>query len=510
MRRVAAWTAFVLVAACSDEGGSATSEPTPAPTRAATVTAPSTTPPSATLAPTTAGEAQLTDWKCPPGLPAAAECHRLAVPADWSDPTGGTISLPVAVVRASGPARRGDPIVIPAGGPGFDGLGLAGWSDSPLARGRDVVAYDQRGTGRAEPLLECPERDAAFVANLQQDQPFEAERAAIVAGLTACRARLEGQGIDLDDYDTEASVKDLDAIRRALGYESWNLLGISYGARLGLAAMRSTPEHLRAVILDSVYDVTGGGLAAQATSAERAFQQLADGCAADPECAAAHPDVAAAISAVRDRYNAEPITVDADIGDGAGPRTFVITGDDVMGGLFNALYDAALIPVLPSLLDGLAAGDTSVVPELIRRGVPFATGQADGMQMSVDCADNAGLGEDADRAILAAPGRTRLIVTQALCSEWPVEPTSPDFNQPVTSDLPVLVLAGLYDPITPPAGTEAVASRLANASFGLWPNVGHGVSGGKCANQIGQAFLDTPTAPVNLSCVAAVPGPAFA
>ena len=120
------------------------------------------------------------------------------------------------------------------------------------------------------------------MANLQQDQPFEAERAAIVAGLTACRARLDGQGIDLDDYDTEASVKDLEAIRRALGYESWNLLGISYGARLGLAAMRSTPEHLRAVILDSVYDVTGGGLAAQAASVERAFQQLADGCAADP------------------------------------------------------------------------------------------------------------------------------------------------------------------------------------------------------------------------------------
>jgi pimeloyl-ACP methyl ester carboxylesterase len=344
---------------------------------------------------------------------------------------------------------------------------------------------------------------------LQRDAPFADERAAIVDGLAACRRRLEAAGIDLGDYDTESSVRDLDRIRAALGYDRWNLLGISYGARLSLAAMRSTPEHLRSVILDSVYDVTGGGLAAQAASAERGFQQLADGCAADPTCHAAHPDVAATISAVRERYNATPIQVDVDLGRGAGPQHWVITGDDAMAGLFNALYDASLIPALPAILDGLAAGDTAIVPELIRRGVGFATAAADGMQMSVDCADNAGLGEAADVAAIADPGRTRLIVTSALCSEWPVPPTSSTFNEPVVSPVPTLVLAGAYDPITPPAVTQAVAARLPHATFGLWPNRGHGVTGDPCALQVESAFLADPAAPVDLGCLARVPGPAF-
>ena len=255
--------------------------------------------------------------------------------------------------------------------------------------------------------------------------------------------------------------------------------------------------------------MTGGGLAAQAASAERAFRQLADGCAADPTCHAAHPEVAATIEAVRERYNAMPIQVDVDLGRGAGPQHWVITGDDAMAGLFNALYDASLIPALPAILDGLAAGDTSIVPALIRRGVSFATAAADGMQMSVDCADNAGLGEAADVAAIADPGRTRLIVTSALCSEWPVAPTSSTFNEPVVSPVPTVVLAGAYDPITPPAGTQAVAERLPLAAFGLWPNRGHGVTGDPCALQVEAAFLAAPAAPVDLGCLARVPGPAF-
>jgi len=504
----------LLLVACSGSGEGATTGTATAGTSGAppgSVAATSTMASSDSTSTTAPGRAAaLARWGCPAGTPTGAACYRIEVPADWSEPDGATVSLPIAVLPAAAATRQPDAIVAPAGGPGFDGVSAAdGYSTSPLRAARDIVLYDQRGTGRAEPSLECPERDAAWKANLQRDAPFAVERAAIVDGLAACRRRLEAAGIDLGDYDTEASVRDLDAIRAALGYDRWNLLGISYGARLSLAAMRSTPEHLRSVILDSVYDVTGGGLAAEAASAERAFAALADGCAADPTCHAAHPDVAATMNAVRDRYNATPIQVDVDLEDAAGPQHWVITGDDAMAGLFNALYDASLIPVLPSILDALAAGDTSIVPALIRRGVAFATGAADGMQMSVDCADNAGLGEAADAAAIADPGRTRLIVTSALCSEWPVPATSPTFNQPVVSPVPALVLAGAYDPITPPAGTRAVAERLPHATFGLWPNRGHGVTGDPCALQVEAAFLADPDAPVDLGCVAQVPGPAF-
>ena len=282
---VRAWAVgccLVLVACAGGDGDAAedTADSTTADgARPSATVAESTTTagPSTSAAPPTTVEiaTALTDWACPQDTPPGTRCHRLDVPADWSDPASARLSLPIAVLPASGPAARDDAIVIPAGGPGGEALGDAGyWRESALARDRDIVLYDQRGTGQAQPSLECAERDQAFVANLQRAEPFDVERQAIVTAYAACRERLEAAGVDLDDYDSEASVRDLDAIREALGYESWNLLGISYGARLTLAAMRSAPEHLRSVILDSVYDVTAGGIGQTAVDAERAFQQL--------------------------------------------------------------------------------------------------------------------------------------------------------------------------------------------------------------------------------------------
>lgn len=446
------------------------------------------------------------EWTCPSGSPDDARCYRVAVPAEWTEPDGSTISLPVVVVPATGPDVLPDPLVVPAGGPGGSMTAVAAqWSDPR----RDIVLYDQRGTGAAEPSLDCPERNEAWVENLQRAASFEEERAAIVDGFDACRTRLEMAGIDLDDYDTEASVADLDAIRTALGYDEWNILGISYGSRLALAAMRSTPDAIRSVVLDSVDDVTAAGLAATQASGDRAFTELAAACSENSTCAARHDDLTAEIDAVERRYDAEPVNIRVELSEGEEPQDFVITGKDMMGGLFQAMYDPALLAMLPSIIGSLAAGDTSIIGELVRRNVAFQDETAWGMNLSVNCADNATLDPDEDAATLAEPGRFRILLTVPLCSEWPVEPTSNTFDDPVESDIPTLVLAGRFDPITPPGGSEAVASRLGNATFALWPNRGHGVTGDQCADTVMSAFLDDPLANVDLACVESLSGPMF-
>jgi pimeloyl-ACP methyl ester carboxylesterase len=435
----------------------------------------------------------------------------LTVAADRQDVEAGTIRLPVVVLRAWGAAPALDAMVIPAGGPGFPGAGNIGWAGSRLNRQRDIVLYDQRGTGGAVPSLECAGVDTAFVAALQADRSYREERDAISIALNDCLAALEADGVDLTDYHSEASAADLDELREALGYREWNLLGISYGGRLALATMRSYPDGIRAAILDSVYDVTYGGLAATREHIERAFRRLADGCAADPTCSAAHGDLNAKYEQLRRRYSAEPVVVDVDLSDGKGPQQFVITGDDMMAGLFNALYDASLIPLLPSILDALLAGDTGIVPALVQRGVPFATGEADAMSWAVNCADNAGLDTTAaDAAVYDDPGRLSLVAapTGVCPADWPATPGN--FNAPVRSDIPSLVLAGSYDPITPPAGTEQVAKRLTDSTFLLVDPVGHGVTGyDPCIERIELAFLDDPTADVDTSCAAAIGPPAF-
>ena len=451
----------------------------------------------------------LVEQECPAGYPPNAVCWTFTVAADRLDPDSGTIVLPVVVLRATGPAAAPDALVIPAGGPGYPGD--LSWADSPFIERRDIVVYDQRGTGDAVPSLECPAVDEAFVAAFQDDRSYTAERDAMAAARDECVAALEADGVDLTDYHSEASAADLDELRQALGYEQWNLLGASYGGRLTLATMRSYPEGIRAVILESVYDVTYGGLALRLEGVESAFRRLAGGCSADPSCVAAHGDLNVKYAELRQRYNDEPIAVDVDLGDGNGPQQFVITGDDLMAALFNALYDAALIPLLPSIIDALLAGDTAIIPAIIQRGVPFATGAADAMTLAVDCADNSALDTAAaDASAFNDPGRLGVLAALfgACPLDWPATPG--EFNAPVVSEIPALVLAGSYDPITPPAGTEQVAEALTDSTFILVDAAGHWVTGYyPCIDLIEVAFLDHPTAELDTACVDEIGSPDF-
>lgn len=469
-------------------------------------------PETAAAASTNGGVAPATRARnCPGDAPPEATCSWVDVPADWSESQGPTIALPVTVLAASSADPRPDPIVIPAGGPGFGAAQDYGWTAAPHNEAHDIVLYDQRGTGLARPSLECPEVDEVKVANLQRSEPYTVELEAVLVATAACRERLTVAGVDFDDYDTEASVRDLDAIRMAFGYDEWNILGISYGARLALAAMRSTPDGIRAAVLDSVSDMTGGGLAAQVESAERAYGVLADACAADPDCGARHGDLRVAIDHIYERWETNPVEVEVDLGDGAGPQRFVLTGSDALAGLYNAMYDATLIPVLPSVVSAFAAGDTTLVAELVRSGVRALTGAADAMSVSVNCADYGSLDQSADRAVRADPGRQALLALAVLCDEWPVEPAAPAFNEPVDSRIPALVLAGVFDPATPPEGTAAVADALQNATFLLFPDRAHGVigPGADCAEAISITFLADPEAPLDTSCVADVGPPSF-
>ncbi|HEY5875428.1 MAG TPA: alpha/beta fold hydrolase [Ilumatobacteraceae bacterium] len=455
---------------------------------------------------------------CPDGFDDADECYAVELPADRTDPAAGSVVLPVAIARATGPNPQHRAVVVPAGGPGFAGLDDIDYFGHvlPFLETHDIVTYDQRGTGRATPLLECPERDEVAVATLQEAGAPGDERAAVAAAMLACRERLVAAGVDFDDYDSEVGAADLDALRSALGYDRWTILGISYGGRLALATMRSFPDGIESAILDSVYDVTYGGLAETIASANRGIDHLAAACAADPSCASDYPDLAATIERVRDRYNASPWEGDIVIDDGSPPEPFVITGDDIMTGIFQALYDTSLVPALPSVIVALDGGDTSTIPLLLVESIPRITGLADAMGLTFDCADNAGLTEvaAADEALLAEPeNRMSTAITMSYaptCVEWDVPPTSEHFNDPVVSPIPALVLAGSFDPITPPAGTEAVAAQLERATFALFPANGHGVTGrGECQTVMMQAFLADPTAPVDTSCVAGLIGPAW-
>lgn len=202
---------------------------------------------------------------CPSDLPAGVECGRLDVPVDWSRPDDPRrASIAFAVHRATG--KRIGTYTFNPGGPGTSGMGMLGFLltggpygpsgalPASIQRHFDIVAWDPRGVGESTPQLQGCDATATF-GELPQAGPVDwsavatAYATSIGASLTQC---LEGNP-DLAPYlGTHYVIRDLDALRQALGVPQWTYNGVSYGTTVGLAYARQYPSRVRALVLDGV------------------------------------------------------------------------------------------------------------------------------------------------------------------------------------------------------------------------------------------------------------------
>ncbi len=185
------------------------------------------------------------------------ECGYLFVPENRARAGSPMIRLHIAVFRSHAGFPALDPVVHLAGGPGSSSLAVADYVlgrglDAVLAR-RDLIFFDQRGTGSSIPRLDCPEREAITSLLLSGSLSDEESQAAVQEAFRRCRERLTAQGVDLSAYNSAASAADLNDLRLALGYETLNLYAVSYGTRLALTLMRDHPAAVRSAVLDSAY-----------------------------------------------------------------------------------------------------------------------------------------------------------------------------------------------------------------------------------------------------------------
>src|SRR5207249_3535486 len=170
---------------------------------------------------------------------------------------------------------------------------------------RDVILFDQRGTGRATPSLDCPAAYEAVWTALGAAAPAAQEGASAANVLRDCHTQLVRAGIHLDQFSTPITADDVADIKRALGINTWNLFGVSYGTTVALEMARRHPTGVRSVVIDSVLPPTVAGDAQhQADVVHRALRALFDGCAADPRCDAAYPTLAADFSKLVAEWNA--------------------------------------------------------------------------------------------------------------------------------------------------------------------------------------------------------------
>jgi pimeloyl-ACP methyl ester carboxylesterase len=469
---------------------------------------------------------------CPFDVPegATVDCGTVIVPEDRSGVPTDTVRLAVAIYRSFSDAPAPDPVIYLQGGPGMDSLswsaGFYGLLVKPVLAERDFIFFDQRGTGRSEPELDCLELKLLFMQDAGRGFPPEGMMQRYTNALMMCRDRLKIEGVNLAAYTSADSAADVKDIVTVLGYGEQpaglfpvNLYGISYGTRLAQAVMRDYPEIVRSAVLDSVVPIDVSLY--QEISSEASLQVLFDGCAADSACSAAYPDLEAVFYDLVEQLDAEPVVVEI-----SDPRTARSYAIEVNGARFAsaavwALSSSYAIPLIPQAIYQARDGNYEAVVYGMAAPLLIYESLSLGMMISVDCHDHAFATTPdalddlmADFHVAEALGLPSLGGDDVveICQRWGAAPFDPRDGEPLTSDIPVLVLAGEYDSTTPPLLGQRVAETLSAGYYFEFPGEGHAPSAGgagNCAQRILLAFLDDPTVEPDSACIAEMDGPDF-
>jgi pimeloyl-ACP methyl ester carboxylesterase len=432
----------------------------------------------------------------------AARCGTLTVAENPAEPAGRTIRLRIAVVPALDRHRAREPLFIVAGGPGqaaTDFYAAAAGAFAPSQRTHDVVLIDQRGTGGSNRLA-CgfpPDFDIATPARIRELS-------------AACRRGLAGRP---EFYTTSVAIRDLEAVRAALGYERISLYGISYGTRVVEHYLRRYPAQVSAVVLDGVLPPDATAIADTPLAAERALELAFARCHAEPACEQAFPELARRFSELRSRVaKAPPHLRRAGPSSGA-PRELDFDASALAAAVRLLNYDAATTALLPFLLDRASRNDFGpLAAQLLLLNARLDVQLAYGMNAAVTCAEDVPLRARVDRAALAATyiGSQQLDGLSALCEGWPAGVVDADLYAPLAAATPALILSGEADPVTPPDYGARAAAGFRDRLHVVVKGQGHGQFAVGCVPQVIARFLDAGTARgLDARCLESAAAPPF-
>jgi pimeloyl-ACP methyl ester carboxylesterase len=415
-----------------------------------------------------------------------ARCGRLAVREDRRLTNGRKIKLFVAVVTAYGPRPHREPIFYLAGGPG----GAAASDDAAFAsrillsanRTRDLVLVDQRGVGRSAPLL-C------------KSVPQSVEEA---------KGCLHEVGRDPRLYTTDAAMDDVDAVRQALHHRRIVLYGGSYGATAAQVYLARHGAHVAAAVLDSGTLLDVPIFERMPFATQRAFDRLAERCAADAACHANFPDVAGDLRAVFAHLRIAPVA------DGFG----VADAQDTLRILLRVPATAARVPLILHRAAARDYGELLAHWRAVNESGAVSSRQL--MYWAIVCGEGWARTEESEVRRWATGTEfleSSLVQTrsaQLVCPLLGPPLPAPDTGVVPKSRAPILFLVGAMDPQDPLENVEAAPASLVGAAILVVPGAGHGsVQYGCLPNVVARFYTQRRVSAADRACAGEVAPPPF-
>jgi pimeloyl-ACP methyl ester carboxylesterase len=434
-----------------------------------------------------------------------AECGELAVKENPDDEHSPEIKIAILRLPAISPVPQADPLFLIQGGPGASSIEMANQLHGYFAdvrKNRDLIFVDQRGTGQSNPL-HCEKMSLAD-ANFPDDVQFAKQ-------LNIMRDCVEKYKSAAPFYTTWHAVKDLDAVRAALGYKKINLWGVSYGTRVALEYSRQFGDNTRSMILDGVAPTAIALPKYSSRDMLAALTAVSNECMAQPDCAEQYGNSLEKAETVYARLqtaeaSGEPVEVlyqhprhQQSAVQRLTPRAFSLL-------MFMSLYSRDMTVLLPEMISHAEQEDYSLLATLLAltSEQAYKMNIADAMHFSVICNEDWRLISATDRE--ATPpffGFNPLQDKVAICDFWPTAILPDDYWEPIRSPAPALLLSGKYDPVTPEVWANTVAETLPNATTLFIAGGNHGVSMEGCMPQVIAQFIERASMDsVNKDCIA--------
>jgi len=417
----------------------------------------------------------------------AARCGTLVRPLDPSSVDSESIELSVAVVPALTLEPAADAFVPIAGGPGGSSIDFyVGWASAfeRVRQHRDILLVDQRGTGNSAPMT-CDVDDEIVEGAYTEEDTLRA--------VEDCLSTLP---YDPRFFTTSVAITDLEALRAALGYESLNLYGSSYGTRVAQHFARRYPDRTRTIIIDGVVPPQLPLGPEIAIESQRAMDRVLQRCSEDAACAGQFPNIHQDFQQLRDTLSENVIPVRVPNPVTGQIETLDFGSDHMAAAIRMFLYNHRTLALLPLLIHEAAEGNlVPLAAQFQMIVVSLNEALSIGMHNAVMCTEDAPFIDFAgvDRAALDASylGSLQLDAIKTMCSVWPQGPLDDDLRLPLATDMPVLLLSGDADPITPPRYAELAAVDMTNAWLLTGEYQGHGLGAVGCMPRVIGKFIET-------------------
>jgi pimeloyl-ACP methyl ester carboxylesterase len=471
--------------------------------------------------------------------PGEIECGLLQVPENREDPGSRYIELHFVKLNStwddeeeeddeedSGlePGKRDDPVIYLTGGPGAVAEGyVERFKDHGIRKHRDLYILEQRGIANSGDFCTTYYSRSPEISNVES--LVKSNEASLTLSETCARNAMAA-GVDYTAYSTIENARDVRALRIALGFDQWNVWGISYGTLLGQAYIKEDPQGILAVALDAIVplDTRADPISWRVVNwYDRDLRKLDELCEDDGACARDFPDLG---ERVRDMARATmDNSIEVEVKDVENyPTGKAWFHSDIATWLpFTLFYEQSNYPALPAIIYAWAGlverRDETAFKAIAAGAAQGFFGGSQGMYDAIMCNDGyreAAIASDAaDRAEFPILTNSFNVAGSAearaqLCIDVGASPRPRSDFAPVQTEIPTLLIEGDMDPITPPPLAHAIAPGFANGTYVEFPYAGHGPSRSvECGGDLLNKFYDDPTAEPDLSCVDEMEVPEF-